>query len=137
MVDATPDASHTEQTTFILRYLVLKDTCYEIQERFLKFADCSNKKGEEIAKLITDTLEDHSIPLSDCRAQAYDNGANMAGKYKGAQARIKEQCSTAMFSPCGCHTLNLCGNDAAECVPEAITFFWNTSNCVQLVQFQS
>ena len=24
---------------------------------------------------------------------------------------------------CGCHTLNLCGNDAAECLPEAITYF--------------
>ena len=47
----------------------------------------------------------------------------MSGKYNGAQTIIQEQCPTAIFSPCGCHTLNLCGNDAAECIPEAITYF--------------
>ena len=29
----------------------------------------------------------------------------------------------AIFSPCGYHTHNLCGNDAAECLPEDITYF--------------
>lgn len=123
IVDATPDSSHIEQTTFLLRYILLKETQYEFQERFLKFADCSNKRGEKIVQLITDTLKEHAIPLSDCRAQAYDNGANMAGKYNGTQSKIQEKCSIAIFSPCGFHTLNLCGNDDAECIPEAITFF--------------
>ena len=40
-----------------------------------------------------------------------------------AEAKIKKQNSEAIFSPCGCHTLNLCGNDAAECLPEEITKF--------------
>ena len=88
---------------------------------------CNNKKGKEIAQLIMDTLEERATSLSDCRAQGYDNAANMAGKYNGAQAKICEQNSLAIFSPCGCHTLNLCGNDAAECLPEAVTF-WNSSN---------
>ena len=123
IVDATPDSSHVEQTTFLLRYINLKDGRYEVQERFLMFVDCSSKKGEEIAELIMDTLEKHAIPLSDCRAQGYDNAANMAGKYKGAQAKLQEHNSVAIFSPCGCHTLNLCGNDAAECLPEAVKYF--------------
>ena len=38
-----------------------------------------------------DTLEEHTIPLSDCRAQGYDNAASMAGKYGGAEAKIEEQ----------------------------------------------
>ena len=50
----------------------------------------------------------------------------MSGKYNGAQAIIKEQYPTATFSPYGCHTLNLCGYDAAECIPEAITYFGTT-----------
>ena len=70
-----------------------------------------------------DTLEEHAIPLSDCRAHGYDNAANMAGKYAGAQVKIEEQNYVAIFSPCGCHTLNLCGIDVAECLPEAITYF--------------
>ena len=56
----------------------------------------------------------------------------MSGKYNGAQAIIKEQYSIAMFSPCGCHTLNLCGYDAAECIPEAITYFGTTQNIYTL-----
>ena len=28
-----------------------------------------------------------------------------------------------IFSPCGCHTLILCGNDAAGCLLEEITYF--------------
>ena len=123
MVDSTPDSSHVEQTTFLLRYLVRHESRFEIVERFLKFVDCSDKTGSAIAQMITETLESHAIPLVDCRAQGYDNAANMSGKYNGAQAIIQKQCSTAIFSPCGCHTLNLCGNDAAECIPEAITYF--------------
>ena len=29
----------------------------------------------------------------------------------------------AKFAPCTCHSLNLCGVHAAECCPDAITFF--------------
>ena len=36
---------------------------------------------------------------------------------------LKEQYPTAMFSPCGCHTLNLCDSDAGGCIPEAIAYF--------------
>ena len=110
IVDVTPDSSHTEQTTFLLRYVNLKDSGYEVQEGFFMFADCSNKCGEEIALLIMDTLDtmdtlkEYTIPLSNCRVQAYDNAANMVAKYNGTQAKILEQCSMAIFSPCGCDT---------------------------------
>ena len=58
------------------------------------------------AQMITETLDSHGIRLADCRAQGYDNGAN-----------------SAIFYPRGCHTLNFCGDDAAECISEAITYF--------------
>ena len=69
-----------------------------------------------------DTLEENAISLSDCRAQGYDNAANMAEKCKGAQAKTEKQNSVTIFSSFGCHNLNLCGNVAAECLPEAITY---------------
>ena len=122
-MDAIPDSSHVEQTAFFLRYLSLKDDRYEVQERFLMFADCTIKRGEDIAQLIMDTLEEHANPRSDYMAQEYDNAANMAGKYDGVQAKIEGQQSVAIFSPCDCHSLNHCGNEAAECLQEAITYF--------------
>lgn len=55
MADATPDASHIEQTTFILRYLTRENESY-VRERFLAFVDCCHKTGIEIANLILETL---------------------------------------------------------------------------------
>lgn len=69
------------------------------------------------------TLEKNNIPLNDCRGQGYDNGSNMAGAYKGTQSIILKENSLALFSPCACHNLNLCGVHAAECCPKAVTFF--------------
>jgi len=123
IVDSTPDSSHVEQTTFLLRYLIRHESRFEMVERFLKFIDCSDKTGSQIAQIISETLENHAIPLADCRTEGYDNVANMSRKCHGAQAIIKEQYPTAIFYSCGCHTLNLCGNDAAECIPEAGTYF--------------
>ena len=57
-------------------------------------------------QMITETLERRAIPLADCRAQGYDNAANMSVKYNGAQAIIQEQFPTAILSPYSCHTLN-------------------------------
>ena len=41
--------------------------------------------------MIINTMVDKNIPLADCRAQSYDNVANMADKYKGVQAKILAQ----------------------------------------------
>ena len=91
-------------------------------QRFLKFVDCSDKTGSKIAQIITETLKSHAIPHADSRPQGSDNAASISGKYNGAQAIINEQYPTAIFFPCGCHTLNLCVNDADECILKAITY---------------
>ena len=47
IVDATPDSSHIEQTTFILRYvsMMTEKAEFEVQERFPRFVDCDIKLG--------------------------------------------------------------------------------------------
>ena len=123
IVNSTPDSSHKEQNTFILRYLLKENGVFTVCERFLKFADCSNKSGADIALLIIQTLEEFQISIADCRGQGYDNAANMTGKYNGVQKHILNLNSLAIFSPCGCHSLNLCGAEAAACCKHAITYF--------------
>ena len=49
--------------------------------------------------MITERLETYVILLDDCSAQNYNNAASMSGKYNSAQAIIKKQCPTAIFSP--------------------------------------
>ena len=53
-------------------------------------------------ELINETLRKNGIPLADCRGQGYDNGSNMSGAYKGAQARIIQNNQLA------CKVLPLC-----------------------------
>jgi hypothetical protein len=47
----------------------------------------------------------------------------MSGVYSGLQARIKEMNPLAVYIPCAAHSLNLIGSCAAECSPEAASFF--------------
>lgn len=68
-------------------------------------------------------LGEKGIEVKNCRGQSYDNASNMAGKYNGVQAKVKEVCRFAQFVPCFGHSLNLIGNEAANCIPKATAFF--------------
>ncbi|CAH0390034.1 unnamed protein product [Bemisia tabaci] len=134
IADATPDISKIEQNVLILRY-VFKNGCtekFEVCERFLKFIDFNDKKGEDITLKILSALEELKIPLEDCRAQGYDGGSNMSGKIKGVQARILEKNELALFSPCGAHSLNRSGLNAAKLCPEVLKYFGNLE-CLYVV----
>lgn len=122
IVDATPDSSHTEQTTFILQYVSCNEAC-SIQERFVEFVNCNKKTGADIAQLVLDYCNKHGISIANCRVQRYDNGSNMAGVYKGTLDNILAVNSLAFYSPCASHSLNLCGYHAAESCSEIQKFF--------------
>jgi len=76
-----------------------------------------------LASEILKKLEEDGIELKNCRAQGYDNGANMAGKYNGVQAVICRKNELATFIPCAAHSLNRIGVHAAETSPTMISFF--------------
>ncbi|XP_022170269.1 zinc finger MYM-type protein 1-like, partial [Myzus persicae] len=107
----------------VIRYVVVNENGCEIVESFLGFLQVFKKTGEAITEDILRSLSNHSIDLSYCRGQSYDNGANMAGKWKGVQARISSINSLARFIPCTAHSLNLVGLYAAKCSPELEQFF--------------
>ena len=62
----------------------------KFKSAFLNLLIVTKKTGKSIAELINETLRKNGIhvPLADCRGQGNDNGSNMSGSYKGAQARI-------------------------------------------------
>ena len=124
--------SHTEQLTFVLRYSLLKERNWEVVERFLTLHDCEKKKGKDIAKAICNVLEMNQIDINRCRGQGYDNGSNMSGCYKGAQAIILQKNPQALYAPCGAHSLNLCGVHAVEASSEIKLFFGNIQKVYNL-----
>jgi Domain of unknown function (DUF4371)/hAT family C-terminal dimerisation region len=118
-VDSTPDLSHCDQLTFTIRYV--KNA--EPVERFLQFIPIFGHGAENLCDVIIQFLQDNGISLLDCRGQAYDNASNMAGKYSGVQARIKQLNPLATFVPCAGHSLNLVGVKAVECCTQVVAFF--------------
>uniref|UniRef100_A0A8C5Q8G0 TTF-type domain-containing protein n=1 Tax=Leptobrachium leishanense TaxID=445787 RepID=A0A8C5Q8G0_9ANUR len=132
ILDCTPDISHIEQMTIIIRFVSIKEgesptaePEVSIEERFLGFIQIRSSTGEGLTETILKELEKLKIPLGDMRGQGYDNGSNMKGKHQGVQKRIMDLNSRAFYVPCSAHTLNLVVNDAAMSCRDATTFFSN------------
>ncbi|OCT77182.1 hypothetical protein XELAEV_18032378mg [Xenopus laevis] len=90
IVNSTLHVAHTDQLTFIVRYVSL-DGC--IEERFLKFLPVLSHTEESLFHSVLTTLDDMGIDIRNCRG--YDNAANMSGAYKaGLQPNINNRIET-------------------------------------------
>lgn len=121
IVDSTPDVSHVDQLSFVLRYVPANQS--NAVERFLKFLPNVGHKSKDMYDIIIVALAGFGLNLENCRGQAYDNAANMAGCYAGLQALILQSNCMAFFVACAVHSLNLVGGCAVESIFEAATFF--------------
>jgi hypothetical protein len=79
LFDSTPDLSHTDQMTQIIRYVRIKEGIVEVMESFIDFIPCDKKTAADITSVILQKLKDDGIPIEDCRGLGYDNAATMAG----------------------------------------------------------
>lgn len=125
LFDSTPDISHIEQLSEVIRYVRLDyDTGQvEIREAFIDFLELDKKDAAGYEEVILKKLKDDDLKFSDCRAQMYDNATVMSGHISGVQARLSNQNSKAIFVNCDNHSLNLAGVHAASVDPTIITFF--------------
>lgn len=124
LFDCTPDTSRKEQMSQMIRYVnVDSDNKVTIEESFIDFIESHEKTGEGLTTEILKKLDLDKLDVNDIRRQGYYNGSNMAGKYKGVQARILEINQLAVFVPCSAHNLNLAGVHASSTEPEMVTFF--------------
>ncbi|XP_045466771.1 uncharacterized protein LOC123675455 [Harmonia axyridis] len=123
-IDCTTDVAHREQMVQIKRYVHIDSNkkC-SIKESFIDFINTREKTGEGLAKEIVEKLIADGLDINNLRGLSYDKAANMAGKYKGVQARILMLNDNAKFIPCTAHSLNLVGVHAAEVNPHMETFF--------------
>ncbi|XP_062085461.1 uncharacterized protein LOC133791556 [Humulus lupulus] len=72
---------------------------------------------------LTKEIENLKLDINDIRGQGYDNGSNMKGKHQGVQKRLLELNPRALYTPCGCHNLNLVLCDVANSCVKAVSFF--------------
>ncbi|KAF0705339.1 zinc finger MYM-type protein 1-like, partial [Aphis craccivora] len=103
-MDCTPDISHQEQLSLIIRIVNLelenKTLAPKIEEYFLDFKSVESTTGLHLTNLLVSKLQEYNIDLLDCRGEGYINGSNLKGQYQGVQSRIKELNSRAFFTPC-------------------------------------
>ena len=109
MCDSTPDMSHTDQMTLIVKYVTIKNGAAQVKESFLTFFPLSGKTAAEISQSLLDELELNNLDVMMCRKQGYDNASTISGIHAGAQQTIKNINSKALFVRCGNHTLNPAG----------------------------
>ncbi|XP_072152094.1 zinc finger MYM-type protein 1-like [Bemisia tabaci] len=120
IVDSTRDLNKKDQLTLLVRYV---NTTGIPEERFLTFIENCGHTGEEMAESVLKYLAFVDLSIEDCRGQSYDNAANMSGKFKGLQARLKAANSVITYVPCALHSMNLSGSSAAESCKMTVVYF--------------
>ncbi|XP_074974011.1 zinc finger MYM-type protein 1-like [Caretta caretta] len=95
ILGCTPDISHMEQMTLMVRFVTIEPSenvpaMVTGREHFLEFIDIDDTTGAGMTNALLKKLEDTGIAITDMRGQGYDNGANMRGKNRGVQTRIQE-----------------------------------------------
>ena len=124
ILDCTPDLSHNEQLTVILRYVDIRGVDVHVKESFFGYLNVSsNTSGAGLLDAFLKHIEYLNLDIKDCRAQSYDNGSNMKGKNVGLQARILKMNSKALYLPCSSHSLNLVICDAVKASLFGLNFF--------------
>ncbi|VFQ79943.1 unnamed protein product [Cuscuta campestris] len=85
ILDCTPDTSHQEQMSMIVRYLNFSGNSIIVEESFLGFLNVNDTTGKGLFDVTIEELKSLGLEIDDIHGQGYDNGANMKGKQRSSK----------------------------------------------------
>ena len=124
MFDPTPDISHSEQLSEVIRYVKIdyNTSTVDIREAVIDFITINKKDAAAYEHVICSKLQVDTLNFDDCRSQMYDNAAVISGHLTVVQARLFDKNPKAVFVNCDNHSLNHAGVQAASVDPTIVTF---------------
>ena len=111
------------------------DNSFQIHETPLELIQVPKTNSETLAIVVQGCLIRLTLPIGQCRGQAFDGAANMSGHISGVAARIQQSEPIAVMVHCLAHSTNLSLQSVAKqsvCVQEALDLAMGLS---QLIQF--
>ena len=86
------DVAHKEQLCMTIRWV---GKSFQIYETPVELINVPKTDSETLTMVITDSLMRLSLPVGQCRGQAYDGASNISGYISGVAQRIRQLESTA------------------------------------------
>ena len=134
IADEASDLSHNEHVSVTIRWT---DGNYDIHKDTLRLIQLPNTKAQTIFGVLKDVLIQCSLPISQCRGQAYNGALNMRVVHNGVQALIKGEQSKALYIHCLAHSLNLYVQDVTKQCTLIRNVMEFIHDLVQLIKFSS
>lgn len=107
IADEATDKATKTQLSVCVSFTEKQLDVVTVQEIFLGFLHTKSTKGEAIANLLINFLNQNNLVMNKIRTQGYDGASNMSGRNNGVQALIRSHTPDAVYVHCKIHCLNL------------------------------